>query len=104
MHPRPGAGGLPASVNLLQYGAQRSQAGSTCDHEEVGEWSALGQGELLANRRAQPDRVASAQPTDHRGGDKAASDRLDVELQPPGGPRSIRGTEVAPQAGPVRHL
>src|SRR5215213_7531930 len=104
MHPRPRAGGLPASVDLLQYGAQRSQAGSTCDHEDVGKRPALGKGELLANRRGQPYRVTSAQPADDRGGDKAASDRLDVELQAPRGLRSVCRTEVAPQAGPVRDL
>ena len=35
LHPRPGAGGLPVAVGLLQDGTQRRQAGTTGDHEKI---------------------------------------------------------------------
>ena len=99
MHPRAGAGGLPASVDLLQYGAQRRQAGTACHHEEIRNPPVLGQGELLADRGAQLDRVALAQPPDRRCRDESAGDRLDVELHTPRGLGSVGWAEVAPQPG-----
>src|SRR6476659_7219699 len=104
MHPRPGAGVLPVAVDLVQQGTQRRQAGTTGDHEKIRYPPVLGQGELLAYRGSQLDRVALAQPPNRRCRDESASDRLDVELHPPRRMGSVGRTEVAPQPGALRDL
>src|SRR5512133_3403880 len=104
MHPRPGTCVLPAAVDLLQDSTQRRQAGATGDHEKIRYPPVLGQGELLAYRGSQLDRVALAQPPNRRCRDESASDRVEVELPPRRGLGSVGRTEVAPPPRALRAL